>query len=217
MPWPDATELQNYLTAAGLMATPATAMQGMLDLEDAIAAAIEQWDDATGYDPYLSTGVEEIRAFRSPAPGNILELRSGLLMLTELRVDVTATVGSGTVYTNGTHFRLLPRDASQKVKPYTQVEFLWSPGSPGWGEIAIEGLWGYTTDGYLHSTSRRGVLAMAALELLPQINQAVGQGLLRWTEGDVTKQYGAAKDIIGVWEAVIARALAPYRQLRVAG
>lgn len=217
MPWPTVGELTTFLQASRLVSVPPTALENLIDFTGILDAAIERWEGLTGFSPYLTTGdATEVRAFRSPWPANILDLNGGLLAITSLTVDVTNTVSSGTSYTAGLHFRLHPRDAAQRKVPWTQIEFLWSPGNPSDGEIEIEGEWGFTTEANLQSSAKRAVLALAAMEVLPQVNAAIAQGLLRWTEGDVTKQWGAGDKIMDGWQALVDKALyASPRRFRV--
>lgn len=216
MPWPTTAELTTFLQASHLVSVPPTALENLIDFSGILDTGIERWEGLTGFSPYLSSGQTETRAYRSPWPANILDLYGGLLAITSLTVDVTNTISSGTSYTAGLHYRLHPRDAAQRKVPWTQIEFMWSPGCPADGEIEIAGIWGYTTEANLLSSAKRAVLALAAMEALPQVNAAIAQGLLRWTEGDVTKQFAAGDAIANGWQALVDKALAASpRQFRV--
>lgn len=216
MPWPDAAEFTDFLTASGLISSPPTALQSLLDLEDMLDAAVERWNEMTGYYPFLSNGdTQEIRTFPSPFPARILDFapyQGGLVAFTSLTVGVTSTVSSGTAYTTDYHFRLLPRDAGQRKKPWTQIEFLYSPGSPWDGEVDIKGEWGYCTDANLPRSARRAVMALAALDCLPLLLAHFSSGLIRWTEGDVTKQFGSPQEAKAGWQALVDMGLAAIPQ-----
>lgn len=212
MPWPDAVEFKSFLTLAGLLTDANVSLENLLDLEDLIAAAVERWNEATGYVPFLSTGdAQEIRTFPSPFPARILDLapyQGGLVGFTSLTVGVTSTISSGTVYTTDYHFRLLPRDAAQRKKPWTQIEFLYSPGSPWDGEVDIKGEWGYCTEANLPRSVRRAVMAMAALDCLPLLQPQFASGLVRWTEGDVTKQFASPEQAKIGWQTLVDMGMA---------
>lgn len=214
MSWPDTTDLNNYLIAAGLISAGITDTESELDLAGAIDAAVEQWNDETRYWPFQSTGTAQARRY-TPPTGGILDLNGGLVALTSLYIDVTYT-SAGTAYTNLQHFRLIPRDAPQRSRPWTGVEFLWSPQNVSDGEIEITGTWGYCLAANLPARASRGVLALAALELVPQIQQALTQGIVRWTEGDRSKQYADLPGAIGGWQAAANNDLRHFRRMRVA-
>lgn len=215
MAWPTSDDLQTYLKAAGLIALDPTATELLLDYSGALSAAIERWNDETRYWPFLSAGdATEARRF-SPPGGSLLDLNGGLLTLTSLTVDVTYT-SSGTVYMNQQHFKLLPRDAPQKTAPWTLIEFTWSPWNVSDGEVEIAGEWGYANSANLPESARRGVLAYAASELAPQIQRGISGGTIKWTEGDVSRQYAALDDSRKDWETLAESAAARYRRLRIA-
>lgn len=216
MPWPDSTDLINYLAASGLVSATPTALEQLLDMEGALRAGIDRWEDTTHFWPFLSTGdATEARRFASPYPSNLLDLNGGLVTITRVTVGVTYTVSSGADYTVNQHYRLLPRDAAPRRKPWTQIEFIYGMVGYDSGEIEVTGEWGYCTDDNLPSAARRGVLAMAAMDLLPQMNRALSQGLVRWTEGDVTKQYATPDQLAAGWQSVVEGAIMPYRRLRI--
>src|SRR5512146_1155633 len=176
MAWPTSSDLLVYLRASGLVSSTLTSTEELLDFSGAVSAAIDQWEDETGWSPFVSTGAVEYRRFLPPI-GALLDLGGGLLTLSTLAVDCTYTNGSGTAYTDLLHFRLLPRDAPQKTAPYTHIEFLWSPQSVTDSEVVVSGTWGYCTDANLPSAAKRGVLALAACELMPQLKEATTAGV----------------------------------------
>lgn len=214
MGWPTSSDLQNYLKAGGLMALDPTATELLLDFSGALNAAVERWNDETRYWPFLSTGTDEARRFLPPTQ-MLLDLNGGLVALTSLMIDVTYT-SSGTAYTSLQHFKLLPRDAPQKRAPWTLIEFTWSPWSVYDGEIEIAGKWGYCLDANLPESAKRGVLAYAASDLAPQIQRGISGGTLKWTEGDVSRQYAALDDSRKDWEALANAAALRYRRARIA-
>lgn len=217
MGWPTVAEFQVFLTAAGIMASTPTDLQLLLDLDGALDAAVEEFNDRTRYWPFLSTGIDEARRFiGDPLAPRYLDLNGGLLTLTSLITNVTYTNSAGTLETQTLNFRLCPRDAVQRGRPYTYVEFLSDPAYVDDGEVLITGTWGFTTAANLPDSARRAVMAIASITLLPQINQAATQGLLRWREGDVEKQFGKAAEMAGTWGLIADQAINRYRRTRVA-
>lgn len=228
MAWPDAAELEDFLQAAGVIALTPTTLQALLDLDGAVEAAIDDWEEATGYHPFLSTGVDETRRFVPSPPARqdrypLLDLTNGpygsglVAVPTTLTVDVTYTA-AGTEYTHLQHYRLLPRSVTAGVKPYTSIEFLTAPLNVSDGEVVIVGKFGYCTEANLPALARRAVLAMASLHLLPQLEPSLARGLVRWTEGDVTKQFGeSGSTASSTWQSLSKDAAARYRRFKVGG
>jgi hypothetical protein len=169
MGWPTSTNLEDYLQAAGLIDLTPTTAQGLLDLAGALAAAIERWDDLTGYWPFMSTGVDQKRIYTAFPLRDVLDLDNGLLSLSAMIIDVTYTNSEGTQKTHLQHFKLMPRNAPELGKPYTYIEWLWPMQTVSDSEIEITGKWGYCLEANLPDSAKRGVLALAALELMPQL------------------------------------------------
>lgn len=215
MGWPTGTDLENYLQAAGLVSDPLTDAQELFDFDGAIEAAIAQWNDETHYWPFLSTGLPTVRVFNAPY-GRLLDLNGGLLSLEWLSIDVAATNSYGTRQTNLSDFTLQPSDAPSRGRPYTYIEFEgWQGGDNR--SIEVYGIWGFTLDANLSAKAKRGVLAMAALDLLPQILTLQSRGgLTELQEGDSRKKWDtkSATDFFG---SDVKRALAGYVRHRVAG
>jgi len=213
MPWPDADEFANFLVGCGLRDNPPTAIQQGMDLDDALNSAVEKWNGLTHYWPFLSTGVDETRQF-DPPTGRVLDLRGGLVSFTSLYTDQvfqsTDSLATGNQRENLRDFRLMPNDAPQENKPWTYIVTGWPssidygfPGaygvSPVAGSIGITGKWGYCLDANLPRSARRGVMALAAQELMPQIIlEKTRGGLKRLSQGDSTKEwdFNAANDLL---------------------
>jgi hypothetical protein len=215
MPLPIVEDLKDYLGAAGLYSDPPSAIQSLLDLEGALEAAIGKWNDLTHYWPFVSTGVSETRYF-DPPNSHILDLDGGLLQMISLATEqqyesnssnaVNNSLSVGVTQQNLRDFRLKPLNATNKGKPYTYMEVGWY----GWGvsgSIAITGEWGFCTAANLPAAAKRGMLALAADLLMPQITFQISRGGLKMLKrGDEEKQWDV-KSLATVWKTDLSSAL----------
>jgi hypothetical protein len=199
-----------------MISTTPSDTEGMLDLDGALTSAIEHWNERTGYWPFLCTGTDEARRYIADPFCSLMDFNGGLLSLTSLYIDVTYT-SPGTPYINNFNFKLFPRDAPQRVKPYTYVQFINTPRNVWNGEVEIVGKWGYCLDANLPAGARRGVLALAAIELLPQLREMSSGGLKAWKEGDRDKDFTTIDASIKAWESVVDTAMKAFpRRMRIA-
>jgi hypothetical protein len=194
---PTGVDLSRFVQAAGL-----TIPNGYLDLDGAVYAAIEEWEERTGYAPFFTPASEQA-VTRYYSPGDIiippneppmLDLMAGLLSVESFRVGVTST-DPGMTLTAGKDYRLAPANAPARQRPYTYVVFL-SPfatfGNVGPNlpdSIQVTGRWGYWTS--VHEAAWRAILCGAAARLAPQLSLAIRDGVARWGEGDVSNDYGS--------------------------
>jgi hypothetical protein len=217
MPWPTTDELFRYLVGAGLNQFGQTQAQQMLDFQGALDGAVNIWNDRTHYWPFLSTAsTSEERRFDPPNTGCLLDFNGGLVTFTSLTVDLTYANASGSARVNVRDFWLRPADAAPRKKPWTYaiMRHLWASHEPQ--SIAVVGEWGYCTDANLPAAARTAVLAIAARQLLPQIQTQISRGgLIKLTEGDSSKQWGFA-ELGQLWDGVVDRAVAQYARPRVA-
>lgn len=220
MPLPTVEDLKEYLGAAGLYSSPPSAIQSLLDLAGALEAAIGKWNDLTHYWPFVSTGdVNETRYF-DPPNSNILDLDGGLLQLvalaTEQQYDAAAnnSLSVGVTQQNLRDFRLKPLNAPAKGKPYTYMEIGWY-GYGVSGSIAVTGEWGFCTAANLPAGAKRGMLALAADLLMPQITMQLTRGGLSMLQrGDETKKWDMSL-LAEVWKTDQKSALSDYDFVRV--
>ena len=194
--YPTDADLEAFLSNLSLPVPPG------LDLEAKIAAAIADWETATGWRPYLAARdadgnpLATTRLFDPPgssgagrsSPGRgarCLYLRAGLLSLTSLAVGVvpdptgnyTDGIGTaGTLLTQNLNFYLRPQDAGYRGEGFTEVEFL-SPirGVPQ--SVAVTGVWGRTLT--LPGDVREAILQMAAMQCVPEMQMALSNGLVK--------------------------------------
>lgn len=216
MPLPTVEDLKDYLIAAGLYSDPPSAIQSRLDLEGALNAAVGRWNDLTHYWPFMSTGnVNETRYF-DPPNSHILDLNGGLLQLVALATEqqyqanssnpVNSSLSVGVSQQNLRDFRLKPLNAPAMSKPYTYMEIGWY----GWGvsgSIAVTGEWGYCTSANMPAGASRGILALAADLLMPQISFQISRGGLSMLQrGDETKRWDLSQ-LAEVWKSDLSGAL----------
>lgn len=194
---PTGVDLSRFIEACGLPIP-----NGSIDLDGAVYAATEEWEERTGYTPFFSPTTDPTMT-RYYAPSDIelspngaptLDLAAGLLGIFTFKVGVTPTY-AGTSLTLGTDYRFGPVNAPSRGRPYTYVVFL-SPfaifgniGPEYPDSIQIAGRWGYWTS--VPEAAFRAILCGAAARLAPQLSLAVRDGASRWTEGDVSNDYGS--------------------------
>lgn len=229
--YPDETALADFLSGLPLpgMAEAAAA----LDLAGFAAAAADQWEDETGWFPFLADGADSARVFDPPSDSRLLPLAAGLLSLTSLTVGWTGT-GTGTAQTAGRQFRLLPQNADARKRPFDAVEWVngWFYGYSAAGQgqtlgfgtmanignglagsIRIVGKWGRQTT--LTDDVYQAVLRLGALLAAPSLSALIGGGLVERVAGDERERYsdkGALAVQIGEWQAVGDRAIDRYRR-----
>jgi hypothetical protein len=194
---PTGVDLSRFIEGAGL-----TIPNGYLDLDGAVYSAIEEWEERTGFMPFFTPATDP-SATRYYSPGSItiapndqpvLELGAGLLSVQTFMVGVTPT-DPGKALTSVTDYILCPVNAPAKQKPFTYITFI-SPfamfGNVGPmypNSIQVTGRWGYWTS--VPEAAWRAILCGAAARLAPQLSLAIRDGVARWTEGDVSNDYGS--------------------------
>jgi hypothetical protein len=214
--YPTAVHLADYLTGFDTDG---------INLEDAIAAAIDEFENRADR-RFLAGTADEIRYYDPPTG------RQGLVFIDDLACPPTSVVyapagGTSETLVLGDDYLLEPANAIGKRQPYTELRFrrrfvapLSEPqrnsivvtGRFGWGLQAeipmVTGNLGFPEDAF------RGMLAMAALTLWPQLIESRTGGLLSFSEADVTEQYGveAQGRSRDAWQAEATRALDRYRR-----
>lgn len=229
--YPDQQDIERILRSTGLFDADAldTAILD-LDLETLAAAAIREWEMATGWIPFLADSVAVTRYFDPQGPnfrpqvgggGYVMDLGTGLISLTSITTGVSATA-PGSVLTLDTDYWLTPYNADELGYPWTGISFL----VPQWGtrrSIKVIGRFGYSMtvpdDAWLAIGHKAVTLA------LPEIASFITGGVRKFTELGVTEEYGegflygtGGKDdgsIGGVWGREWARAVTRYKRVVV--
>ena len=176
-------ELKAFLQAGGMISSPLTVLETLLDYEGAISAATYDWETDTGFTPFLMGTADEVRYF-DPTNSYQLNLCAGLLTLTSLEID-------GTELTENEDFYLYPLQAPLERKPFSRVQFrVFQNGLPR--TIVITGRWGYQET--LTDDVKQAILRRSAYHLIGQIaGLRSNGGVDMWEEGDVKQSFGGGK------------------------
>lgn len=191
--WPTGSDVAAFLKAMDVDIDAAEA-QALAD------AAVEAWNDATGYHPFLSSGASETVTYDPPGTSGIpaiLDLRGGFVSISAVAVD-------GAAQTAGTDYYPLP---SGRV-PITSLAFRTSVyGEPG--SISVTGVKGYSAT--LSASDWLAVRGHAAA-MAVQIQSAAG-GVRRVKAGPVETEFDttAGRDSVTRWMDTFKKAAARYR------
>lgn len=139
--WPTVEEVETRLEEMGVTSPPsAGTLQGLID------AAIQDWEDYTGWHPFLSDGEETTEYFT--AVGNIVDfIGTGLIGNSESFI-IGGNYDEDGVYTGGQTL-VINRDfrpmRTRRSWPYTYAKFnsYWTDDSLG--GVAITGVFGFST------------------------------------------------------------------------
>lgn len=185
--WPINTDVNARIAAAGLTAPSDTARTDVF-----IAAAVEWWNQQTGYNPFR--GATGTRVFDPPGSisghfanpiggGSVLMLDNGIVTLTSLSIN-------GVAKTLGTDFWMKPDNAAGEGRPWEMVKFAYPIfGTPQ--TISIVGVWGFCAAAAIPELAWQSVLDVAAgAYCVPEIAQALAPGgMTGWKEDDVEEDY----------------------------
>lgn len=159
-------------------------------------AALEAWEQETGWVPFVSSGATETRFYDPPGPppsrggfgirggGRLLSLDGGLLSLTSVVVN-------GQEYDPANQLRLKPDNAAARRKPVTRIEFSRPVLGPAQC-VAVTGVWGYSRE--WPEDARQAVLDWAAHLCVPELALQISRGLYQWRQGDEQERYGGSGD-----------------------
>lgn len=160
------------------------------------AAAVAEWERATGYRPFLGSGMPETRTYDPPGPnrrtlagfsllggGRLLDLESGIYGLTSVSIGVGPSA-PGTVLTLGTDFWLDPLNADTIGVPWQRIRFR-APTFGLEGSVAVVGLFGY---GALVPEDAWQAIARLGCALgLESVAEGLKSGAIRWQEESVSE------------------------------
>lgn len=196
--YPTGENLESFLLAAGFSET----LVETLDLELYALAGWQAWERQANRKMLATTSTRRFDP-RRVTPMGFLDVRADL-------VSVSAASFGGTTFTEDSDFYLVPTDAALKGRPFYGLTFgywrrFWSTGYPLSTLLSISGSWGYGTT--IPEDAFVGMMAMAALEMAPQIALARTGGLESWTEADMTERYGAkpVETLSMGWQNAVSR------------
>lgn len=218
--YPTSAQLLAYLRGAGILPaagdTPDAAEGLLYDL--AIDAAITEWEDRTGYQPFLASDTAaQRRVYKNRYnPTQDWSLDGGIIpgSVTSLLLynDLDPDDANPETFTSD-EYAFLPSDAEAKSLPYTRLRF---PLRPRTGYLAITARWGYCTT--LPADAFQAVLLLATLSLAdPARNLMASSG-----SGDITEierselrvKFGNSptdrQRMIAGWEGAVKRAVCRY-------
>jgi len=190
--WPTGAESAVFATSMGVT------IPAGLDLDELAEAARVDFEDLTGYDPFLEAASA---AYTYDPPGwEILQLRCGFTAITAV------TVGADdTVYTIGTDVWKEPVDAPQRGAPYTQLRFRHAlTGDPQ--TVTVTG-----TKGYASAIPSDAWIAVASRAAILGAGFVAGTSATKQKVGSVAVEYGGGETPIGHLRSLWDRAIAKYR------
>jgi hypothetical protein len=159
--WPTVADLTTFEGFAGFDVST----RGNTYLQDAIDAAVEEWEKITLFEPFLIPSNATATLERlDPPGGRILRLPNGYVEVEEVRIGV-AKGEAGDLQEEEEDYFLGPSSAPGKGKPYLEIEFTREPrGRPR--SLSVKGIAGYTRN--LTKDVWEAVLQGAAADLVKQ-------------------------------------------------
>jgi len=175
-----AAELGAFLVAAKVSSTVPEGLAGFA------ALAVEEFESRVSWAPFFSTGASESRRFDPPADG-VVELRAGLLSVSDVSVGYTSEESPGTSLVIGTGYAVRPGDAWDRGRPVTKIDGLTSLSSPR--SVRVTGVWGYALENDKNWLAAKHAVTMGAAALA--LEHALGSPgeERKLTQGPVTVEY----------------------------
>ena len=220
--YPDAGDVQTWLTAAGFTFSTSTASQAsQMELFDAIARTGRQVFERRCGRTFLGTGSNSTRYFDPPTN------RDGRLRIDDLAslntVQYQPYGSTAETLTLTTDFWTLPDNAADRSLPFTALQFRarrWSGPitSSLRRSIIISGQWGmFTKATGLPEAVWSAMIAAGCLDLFGTLSQALTGGLLSWKEADVQEDYGVEplNRLRASFEARVDTAVRLYRRWEI--
>ena len=226
MTWPTAAEVRAALKSAGF-----TALVLDATLDQAVDDAVAQWENHTGWHPFVGGASTVARTFEVTAG------QSTLYLDVPLRTSTAPTIqANGSDLSASLTAWWLPRNASIASLPYTALEMRTSTRRayiPS-GIVTITGLWGWCDSDTVPTDARAAVLAEAcrdiataqtSLRAVARDGETADDGstivapITRAKEGDVDLEFSTTQTermaILKSWEETFARTARRYKAVRV--
>ncbi len=181
---PTFSDVALALASAGISLEPSDAVVHL-------ATALEMWESATGYVPFVASDTASASPLYVPSSGihRVIGLGGGVLTAG----DHTLTLANVELV-EGTDYQLCPVSASRSGKPYTYLKLLTSPVSQASGALELTARWGYCADDAVPPLASAAIIARAALEAASPAMQASalsGGSVQRVDQGSVKIEYGS--------------------------
>lgn len=225
-----------YPTSANVLELlPSTIAAGVPSFESdaAIDSAISEFENQTGWRPFLSNDVAEERIL--PAPDyrtgrSILKLPQGAIEVTEVEVDLNES-GVGTVLTVEREYHLEPTGADDDNRPFTRIVFgrfgpdfqgtyiisdaIYARQSAFAGKCKVTAKWGFCLE--IPAEVYLAIARKAAGDILAGARTRLSGGMVSWEEGDVKENYGSGSSSIDTtineWNTKFQNIVAKYARL----
>lgn len=226
MTWPTAAEVRDALQAAGYSALVLDAA-----LDQAVDDAVSQWQNRTGWHPFVGGASAVARDFVVERGQSVLYLDVPLRTSTAPTIQVNA-VDLSSSYTAW----WLPRNASIASRPYTALEMR-SGNSRAYlpsGILTITGLWGWCDSDTVPTDARAAVLAEACRTIAAaqtswravardgetdDAGSTIVAPVTRAKEGDVDLEFSTTQtermEALKAWEETFARTVRHYKPARI--
>ena len=193
--YPDAGDVQTWLTAAGFTFSASTASQAsQMELFDAIARVGRQILEKRCGREFLGSGSNSTRYFDPPTNSDGRLRIDDLASLNTVQYQpYNSTAQSLTLLSD---YWTLPDNAGERDLPFTALQFRalrWSGpiSSSLRRSIIISGQWGmFTKATGIPEAVWSAMIAAGCSDLFGSLAQAVTGGLLSWKEADVQEDYG---------------------------
>ena len=169
--WPSGPQLTMALAGFGIT------MPSGYSAADIIAGAVQEWEEATGWEPFLADANATTRQF-DPTFGYTLRLPGFF--------TITTVVVNGVTLTEGTDYWAVPYNNTSTMKPITGLRFL-EPLTGLPRTISVTGRMGYDDD--IHEDAWLAVLNKAVARCLELASGPYGS-VSEIEQGLVKVKYG---------------------------
>lgn len=184
------------------------------------AAAVAEWENETGWAPFLADASSSVRTYDPPGGGppnrGFGALYGGGRRLTLCGgiVSITSLVVAGVPKILGTDFRLLPLNANARKRPYDAIE-LFVPSYGPAGSVVVTARWGFADE--IADDAYQAILRKAARLAAIDLQQAISTGYTTIKDDDaqLTRSIELVQKLGAAWGEYSDRVVARYRRLTV--
>lgn len=205
---PTAMDLERFLFASGMIAATPTVQQHYLDLELAIDAAYEDFQRDTKIKPFFAELTNSTKYYNSQGP--YVQIHP------YFTIDRVTTGGTFETSSEG---RTQVTDYQLVYDGDTVIALQFGSYYYSSGRIGITGRRGWSDD--FPADAFRAILGQAAgVHLADSIIAAINNGAIKWTEGDVSEEYGsqgAYSVSVEKWASYFMNTVNRYKRVQVYG
>lgn len=203
--YPQPLDIERKLFSAGLWTYPASTEQSLIDLTSIAGAAVNAWEQLTGYTPFLADTVDTTWYFNTDG-SRCVDLKGGFTSITSVSVN-------GQAATLNTDYRKMPLNGG--VTTYLQFDSyygrfwsLFSALPAQSAPIAVVGKRGRVAT--LNEAQWQAILALAAMDVAVEVERLFADGSIKsWKSGTTEEVYNINPfaTLIAGWQRVVDRAL----------